>query len=63
MCKILYVARGKLLYNSGSPTWCSVITWRGWGWGGEEREAQEEENFYMIRADSHCYMAETNTTS
>ena len=32
------------------------------GWDGGEREAQEEEDICILRADSCCYMAETNTT-
>ena len=34
-------ASGKLLYGTGSPAWCSVMTWAaGWGWwegGSRER--------------------------
>ena len=32
------------------------------GWDGGEREAQEEEDICILRADSRCCMAETNTT-
>ena len=50
----------KLLYNTGSPVWCSVMTQRvGWE---EQREAQEGGNTCIIMADLHCYIAETNTT-
>ena len=49
-----------MLYNSGSPTWRSVITWRGRGGGrggGEEREAQEEEDFYIIKVKAFACKA------
>ena len=49
----------KLLYNTGSPVWCSVMT-QAVGWE-ERREAQEGEDICIITADLHCYRAETNT--
>ena len=48
----------KLLYNTGSPAWHSVMT-RGIGIG-EEGEAQEGGNICIIMSDLHCYMAEIN---
>ena len=32
------------------------------GWDGGGSEAQEEEDICILRADSHCCAAETNTT-
>lgn len=55
------MATGKMLYNTGSQAWCSVITQLG-GMEGE-REAQEGGNYiYIIMADSHCCTTEINTT-
>ena len=35
------IVGGKLLYNTGSSAWCSVMTWRGGivggGWEGDSR--------------------------
>ena len=49
---------GKLLYNTGSSVWCSVMT-RGVGWG-RKREAQEGGDICILIADSHYCMEETN---
>ena len=54
------IADEKLLYNIGSPAWCSVVTYRG---GLEEgREAQELGDICIIMLDLYCHRAETNTT-
>ena len=50
----------KLLYNTRSPVWHSVMALEG-GWE-EEREAQEGGDICIIMAGLYCYMAETNTT-
>ena len=57
MCKI---DSAKLLYNTGSPAWRSVMTYRGGV--GEGKEAQEGADICIITADSSCCTAETNTT-
>ena len=44
------IAGGKLLYKIGRVWW------------GDEREAQQGGATYVIMADSHCCMSETNTT-
>ena len=36
--KEVAVSSGKLLYNTGSSAWCSVMTWRG----GRESEEGED---------------------
>ena len=57
------MARVKLLYNTGSSAQGSVMTQRGgMGWEGK-REDQEGGDTCRPMADSHCCMAETNTTS
>ena len=49
-----------MLYNTGSPAWCSVMTYRS---GIEEgREAQELGDICIIMVDLYCHRAETNTT-
>ena len=44
---------GKLLFNTRSPVWCSVMTQRG-GIGGERvgRETQEGGDISIITTDS-----------
>ena len=50
------IANKELPYNSKSPAWCSVMTWRGGiGGRGEERETQEGGTTVQI---SHRYMAD-----
>ena len=51
----------KLLYNTGSSDWCSVMTQRG-RIGVDGRAAQGGGDIPVLIADSHCSMAETNTT-
>ena len=56
-------ARGNLLYDGGSSTPCSVMTWKGgmrWGWGG--KNIQKGGDIWLPMDDSCCCMAETNTT-
>ena len=54
------IASGKLLCNTGSPTWCSVMTSKcGMG---EEREVQEGRDICIIMDDFYCCTAETNIT-
>ena len=54
-------ASGHLLNGTGSPVWCSVMTWRsGVGWGG--REVLEGEGICVHTADSLPPTVETNTT-
>ena len=50
-------ARGKLLPSTGSSALCSVMTQRA-----GMREAQEGGDICIFAADSHCHIAETNTT-
>ena len=57
---IRWIAGEKMLYSTGSPVWCSLITWRDGM--GEGTEAREGADVCIIMADLHCYMAETNTT-
>ena len=47
----------KLLFSTGSPVLCSVVTWVD-GMG----EAREGHDVCIIMADLHYCMAETNTT-
>ena len=47
----------KLLFSTGSPVLCSVVTWV-YGMG----EAREGHDVCIIMADLHYCMAETNTT-
>ena len=54
-----YIAGEKLLYNTGSPAWCSVMTLRGGI--GEGRKTQEGSDKCIIMADLLCCTAETNT--
>ena len=53
-------AGGKLLFNTGNPDWCSVMTWRSGG--GEGRVAQKGRDVCVLRGDLHCCTEETNTT-
>ena len=55
------MASRKLLCNTGSSSWCSVMAWRSGIWGSG-RETQEGRNICILRADSRCCTAETNTT-
>jgi len=48
---VKHIASGKLLYNTGSPAWCSVMTWRGGM--GEGKEAQEGEDTHT---HTHTYI-------
>ena len=57
---VKWIGGEKLLYNTRSPVWHSVMALEG-EWK-KEREAQEGGNICIIMADSCCYMAETNTT-
>ena len=50
----------KMLQNTGSPAWNSVMTQRDSM--GNRREAREGSDTYLIMADYCCCMAETNTT-
>ena len=63
ICTISYVKQitsEKLLYNTGSPAWSSVMIQRGrLGLG---REAQEGGDICIPMADSRCCTAQTNTT-
>ena len=54
------IANGKLLYNTGSPVWHSVMTYQG----GMRvvRETQEGGYTCIHIADSCCCMVETNMT-
>ena len=54
------IAGEKLLFNTGSPDWCSVMTWRGGV--GEGRVAQKGRDVCVLRGDLHCCTEETNTT-
>ena len=56
MCKI---ATGKLLYNTGSLAWCSVMT-QGVRWQGGR--LKKEEIYVYLTADSSCSTTETNAT-
>ena len=65
MCKIV---SGRLLNNTGSPAWCSMMTYRGGVEGGEGGPGTKGDMYvcvciyiYIIMTDSHCRMAETNT--
>ena len=53
---VRWIAGKKLLCSTGSPVWCSVMTWRDGM--GEGREAREEGGIIMV--DLWCCMAETN---
>ena len=53
------IAGEELLGSTGSPVWHSVRTWRDGM--GEGREIWEGEDKCIMRVDSHCCMAETNT--
>ena len=37
MC-LRWIGGEKLLYSTGSPVWCSVMTWRDAGWEGGSRD-------------------------
>ena len=52
------MAGEKLLYSTGRPVWCSVMTWRDGM--GEGREILEGGHVCLIMADLPC-VAETNT--
>ena len=56
-----YIARGKLLYNTGSSTQC-FDDLEGWGGVGSGREVQEGGDICILMADSCYCMVETNTT-
>ena len=61
ICKI--DSQDNSLYDGGSSTPCSVMTWKGgmrWGWGG--RNVQKGGDIWLPMDDSYCCMAETNTT-
>ena len=51
------IASGKLLYNTRSPAWRSVMTASG---GMEGREAHEGGYMCILTADLLCCTAETN---
>ena len=53
---IKQIASGKLPYNTGSSTWCSVMTKEG-GW-----EAQGRGDICIHIADSCCCRSEIHTT-
>ena len=54
------IASGTLLYNTGSPAWRFVTTWRG---GMEELREALQGGYICIRmTHSHCCMAEIGTT-
>ena len=55
------MASGKLLYNTGSTNQYSDNL-EGWDEGCGGREVQEEGDICISMADSHCCMAETNTS-
>ena len=56
----IYLLSGKVLYNTGSPAWCSVMTWKG---GLEEgREALEGVDICIVMSGLHCCVGETNIT-
>ena len=40
---------------------CDDMEGQGWGGGEGGREVQEGKGICICIADSHCYMAETNT--
>ena len=54
---IRWITGEKLLFSTGSPVLCSVVTW-GDGMG----DAWEEHDVRIIMADLHYYKGETNTT-
>ena len=58
---VKWIVRKKLLYNIGSPVWCSVMTQRG-KIGGREGGSRRKGYIYKNMADSCCCMAEMNTT-
>ena len=63
VCEIL--AHGKLLYSTGTPAWCSVMTYRGARAGQLKREDIYIYIYiyiYILMTDLHCCMAETSTT-
>ena len=53
---VRWIAGEKLLRSTGSPVWCSVMTWRD-----GMREVMEGGYGRIIMADLCCCMAETNT--
>ena len=53
-----WIVGEKLLYNTGTSVWCSVMTWKC-GIGGKEGGARGKGYIYM--ADSCCCMEEANT--
>ena len=57
---VTWIAGEKLLCDTGSPIWCSVMGWGGMGWG-KGTVALEGKDVYVITADLNC-MVETNTT-
>ena len=58
--RVKHMASGNLLYSTGSPAQCSVVTQMD-GMGGE-REVQEGGDICMHIADSLRCTVETNTT-
>ena len=57
--RVRLTACGKLLYNTGSSTQCSVTASRGGMRGGSELRG--EGTYVYLRADARCCMAETST--
>ena len=54
----------KLLYHTGSSTWCSVTIYTGrmvWGWGSGWRQGLESGDICILMANSCSCMTETNT--
>ena len=56
---VRWIAGEKLLGSTGSPLWCSVMTWKAGLGGGEGGEGAGD--VCIIMADMHCCVAETNT--
>ena len=60
ICTLLcvkWIVRKKLLYNTGSPVWCSVMTQRG-RMGVKEGGSRRKGYIYKNMADLCCCMAE-----
>ena len=56
---VRWIAGEKLLGSTGSPLWCSVMTWKAGLGGGEGGEGAGD--VCIIMADMHRCVAETNT--